>query len=70
MQDCVDMDCDGPKHALVRDLDGRLVGSHPEQGSVVPFAEIRSVLTSLHVNFYCFHRIFWKSESRTTDLSG
>ena len=41
MQDCVDMDCDGPKHALVRDIDGQFVGTFPAQGSVVPFAELR-----------------------------
>ena len=35
------MDCDGPKHALVRDLDGTFVGTYPVEGSVVPFAEIR-----------------------------
>ena len=40
-QDCIDMDCDGPKHALVRDLDGTFVGTSPLEGSVVPFAEIR-----------------------------
>jgi len=41
MQDCVDMDCDGPKHALVRDIDGHFVGTSPAEGSVVPFAELR-----------------------------
>ena len=35
------MDCDGPKHALIRDLDGSFVGTYPVEGSVVPFAEIR-----------------------------
>ena len=42
-QDCIDMDCDGPKHALVRDVDGQLLGSSPREGSIVPFAELRSV---------------------------
>ena len=32
------MDCDDPKHALVRDLDGTFVGTYPVEGSVVPFA--------------------------------
>ena len=41
LQDCVDMDCDGPKHALVRDVDGTLLGSAPDESSIVPFAEIR-----------------------------
>ena len=40
-QDCIDMDCDGPKHSLVRDLDGRFVGTHPTKGSVIPLAELR-----------------------------
>ena len=40
-QDCVDMDCDGPKHALIVDSDGRFTGSYPERGSVAPFAELR-----------------------------
>ena len=35
------MDCDGPKHSLVRDLDGQFVGTHPSEGSVIPFAELR-----------------------------
>lgn len=35
------MDCDGPKHALVRDLDGSFVGTYPVEGSVAPFAEVR-----------------------------
>ena len=35
------MDCDGPKHALVRDLDGSFVGTYPMEGSVAPFAEVR-----------------------------
>ena len=40
-QDCIDMDCDGPKHALVRDVDGLFLGSSPTQGSIAPFAELR-----------------------------
>ena len=37
------MDCDGPKHALIRDTDGRFVGTSSAgvEGSVVPRAEIR-----------------------------
>ena len=35
------MDCDGPKHALIVDSDGRFTGSYPERGSVAPFAELR-----------------------------
>ena len=38
------MDCDGPKHALVRDLDGRFVDSFPAEGSIVPFAELRYIV--------------------------
>ena len=34
------MDCDGPKHALVRDVDGSLLGSYIES-SIVPYAELR-----------------------------
>ena len=36
------MDCDGPKHALVSDIDGLFLGSSPAEGSIVPFAELRS----------------------------
>ena len=43
-QDCIDMDCDGPKHSLVRDLDGRFVGTYPTEGSVIPLAELRYYL--------------------------
>lgn len=40
------MDCDGPKHALIRDNDGRFVGTYPTLGSIIPFAELRwSALT-------------------------
>ena len=35
------MDCDGPKHSLLKDLDGQFVGTFPAEGSVVPFAELR-----------------------------
>ena len=35
------MDCDGPKHALVRDNDGSFGGTAPIVGSIVPFAELR-----------------------------
>ena len=34
------MDCDGPKHALVRDVDGSLLGLYIES-SIVPYAELR-----------------------------
>ncbi len=37
------MDCDGPKHALIRDGDGRFVGTYPILGSIIPFAELRYV---------------------------
>ena len=40
-QDCIDMDCDGPKHALIDDRDGTFLGTHPLKGSVAPFAELR-----------------------------
>lgn len=35
------MDCDGPKHALIRDTDGSFSGSSPEIGSIVAHAELR-----------------------------
>ena len=38
------MDCDGPKHSLIRDLDGSFLGLAPSEGSVVPRAELRSVM--------------------------
>ena len=47
------MDCDGPKHSLVRDLDGRFVGTFPTEGSVVPFAELRyytKIIMDYHSN--------------------
>ena len=37
------MDCDGPKHALVRDIDGTLLGSSPVESSIIPYAELRYV---------------------------
>ena len=40
-KDCIDMDCDGPKHALIDDRDGTLLGTYPLKGSVAPFAELR-----------------------------
>ena len=41
------MDCDGPKHALVRDMDGSLLGSSPVESSILPYAELRYLLHSL-----------------------
>ena len=35
------MDCDGPKHALIRDMDGSLLGSSPVESSIIPYAELR-----------------------------
>lgn len=35
------MDCDGPKHALIRDADGSFSGSSPALGSIVARAELR-----------------------------
>lgn len=35
------MDCDGPKHALIRDIDGRFVSTYPTEGSIIPIAELR-----------------------------
>lgn len=52
------MDCDGPKHALVRDMDGTLLGSSPVESSIIPFAELRCVVTT---EFSLLH-------SYTTDL--
>ncbi|KAI6655737.1 Fibrocystin-L-like [Oopsacas minuta] len=40
-EDCVDMDCDGPKHALVRDIDGTFTSNNDIPTSLIPFAEIR-----------------------------
>ena len=40
-QDCVDMDCDGPKHSIINDVDGKLVQTTGERGSIIPRAEIR-----------------------------
>ena len=56
IQDCVDMDCtrgngshdpvdamdcDGPNHALVRDVDGSQLGSSPLESSILPYAKLR-----------------------------
>ena len=38
--DCIDMDCDGPRHTLIRDADGSLVGG--PGGAVLPRAELFS----------------------------
>ena len=35
------MDCDGPKHALVRDVDGIFWGALITEGSIAPFAKLR-----------------------------
>ncbi|KAJ1475672.1 hypothetical protein T484DRAFT_1827474 [Baffinella frigidus] len=35
--DCIDMDCDGPKHNLIRDVDGTLIGG--SGGTILPEAE-------------------------------
>ena len=35
---CVVLDCDGPKHVLLHDLDGSLLGLGPD-GSIIPRAE-------------------------------
>lgn len=34
------MDCDGPKHSIIRDLDGQFLGSG-QIGSLIPKAELR-----------------------------
>ena len=41
------MDCDGPKHSLINDIDGRLVGTSGTRGSIIPQAEIRFDITRL-----------------------
>ena len=40
-EDCVDMDCDGPKHALVRDIDGTFTSNNDIPTSLIPVAEVR-----------------------------
>ena len=40
-EDCVDMDCDGPKHSLVRDIDGTFTSNDGIFTTLIPFAEIR-----------------------------
>eukprot|EP00117_Sycon_ciliatum_P037364 scpid335/ scgid27970/ Fibrocystin-L; Polycystic kidney and hepatic disease 1-like protein 1 len=44
-EDCVDMDCDGPKHSIVLDLDGTFTAASSSTtgrvGSIVPRAELR-----------------------------
>ena len=35
------MDCDGPKHSVVHDVDGKLVQATGKRGSIIPEAEIR-----------------------------
>ena len=48
------MDCDGPKHALVRDMDGSLLESSPVESSIVPHAELRY---SRHYTFIHSHTL-------------
>jgi len=48
------MDCDGPKHALVRDVDGSLLGSSPVESSIIPFAELRYSV-SVHCFIFPYH---------------
>ena len=55
------MDCDGPKHALVRDMDGSLLGSSPVESSILPYAELRYLLHPLLSYTSILH-------SYTTDL--
>eukprot|EP00735_Rhodelphis_limneticus_P009645 TRINITY_DN2840_c1_g2::TRINITY_DN2840_c1_g2_i1::g.6132::m.6132 TRINITY_DN2840_c1_g2::TRINITY_DN2840_c1_g2_i1::g.6132 ORF type:complete len:2077 (-),score=567.85,sp/Q86WI1/PKHL1_HUMAN/31.35/0.0,sp/Q86WI1/PKHL1_HUMAN/29.80/3e-30,G8/PF10162.4/8.7e-26,Beta_helix/PF13229.1/3.9,Beta_helix/PF13229.1/2.6,Beta_helix/PF13229.1/0.35,DUF1049/PF06305.6/0.19 TRINITY_DN2840_c1_g2_i1:1087-7215(-) len=40
LADCIDMDCDGPKHVIIVDTDGSLLGNG-SGASIVPFAELR-----------------------------
>ena len=41
-QDCIDMDCDGPDHAIVIDTDGTFLGCPlGTPCSIIPNAEIR-----------------------------
>ena len=40
-EDCVDMDCDGPKHALIRDLDGSFTSNFNIRTTLIPVAELR-----------------------------
>ena len=40
-EDCVDMDCDGPKHALVKDIDGTFTSNDNILTTLIPLAEIR-----------------------------
>lgn len=42
------MDCDGPKHAVINDIDGQLVGTTSgRRGSIIPKAELRFDITRL-----------------------
>ncbi|KAJ3088845.1 Fibrocystin-L [Quaeritorhiza haematococci] len=38
---CGDMDCDGPKHSLLMDMDGTFLGTGTGLHAVVPYAELR-----------------------------
>jgi plastocyanin len=47
-EDCIDMDCDGPKHSMISDIDGQLVGTTSgTRGSIIPEAELRFDITRL-----------------------
>ena len=41
------MDCDGPKHSVINDIDGQLVGTSGSRGSIIPQAELRFDITRL-----------------------
>lgn len=41
------MDCDGPKHSIVHDVDGKLVKTSGNRGSIIPEAEIRFDISRL-----------------------
>lgn len=47
--DCVDMECDGKKNILIKDMDGSVLGS---PGSIIP--DVSSCLTLV---YFIFHHI-------------
>jgi len=59
------MDCDGPKHALVRDVDGSLLGSSPVESSIVPFAELRYSV-SIHCFIFPYHIFYHRFDDNRT----